>query len=298
MSLRTTISTTTRLGRRFGHRHRRRYHDAAYACGCIIRHNLVHDSPHAAILYGGNDHLFEFNEVHDFLIESDDLGGLYSNNGWLSYGNRLRHNFIHHTSHALGVYLDDADSGDLLEGNVMYKMGTGAAIGGGHDNIFCGNLAIECPGGFGIDARGVGRKYNTDTRILKDLESVNLSSGIWKSRFPQLETLMQDNPELPLRCVLENNVVVGTDKSAELRGKKEHFNVVTFRDNKAVTATQLGIPSFDKFPYRIDSKAQVYQLVPGFKPIPFEKIGLYVDKYRKTITRPPSGHSRSAWHDR
>ena len=122
--------------------------DAGYACGCVVTHNLIHDSPHAAVLYGGNDHRFEFNEVHDFLVESDDLGGFYTNNGWCSYGNVLRYNFIHHTSHALGIYLDDADSGDTLEGNIMYRMGTGAAVGGGHDNFLRQNVAIECPGWF------------------------------------------------------------------------------------------------------------------------------------------------------
>jgi hypothetical protein len=274
--------------------------DAGYACGCIVRHNLVHDSPHAAILYGGNDHLFEFNEIHDFLIESDDLGGLYTNNGWLSYGNVLRHNFIHHTSHALGVYLDDADSGDTVEGNFMFKMGTGAAIGGGHDNVLRANLAIDCPGGFGIDSRGVGRKYNEDKNILKDLASVDLQSGVWHDRYPQLATLMQDKPELPLRCVLESNVVIGTDKSSEKRGKKEHFEVVTFRDNLRVELSDLSVKTnIDKtWPLVMDEHAPVYQKVRGFEPIPFQRIGLQVDSFRQKIERPISGHSKSEWHNR
>ena len=50
----------------------------APAVGCRVTHNLIHHAPHAAVLYGGNDNLFEFNEVHDFLIESDDLGGFYT----------------------------------------------------------------------------------------------------------------------------------------------------------------------------------------------------------------------------
>jgi len=115
----------------------------------VVTHNLIHDSPHAAILYGGNDHRFEFNEVHDFLIESDDLGGFYTNNGWASYGNVVRHNFIHHTSHALGVYLDDADSGDLVEGNLMYRMGTGAAIGAGTTTSCAGTSPSSVPAGLG-----------------------------------------------------------------------------------------------------------------------------------------------------
>ena len=270
--------------------------DAGYACGCSVTHNLVHDSPHAAVLYGGNDNVFEFNEVHDFLIESDDLGGFYTNNGWTSYGNVLRNNFIHHTPNALGIYLDDGDSGDVLEGNLMYRMGTGAAVGGGHDNILRGNIAIECPGGFGIDARGVGRKYDKDSGMLRDFVKVKTDRSPWSERFPTLTTLLQDHPELPMRCVLERNIVIGTEKKAELRGKKEHFNVVTIRDNAVLTMEDLGFADVAKLNFRMSPEAAVFKKVSGFAAIPFEKIGLYVNEMRLSLPSHPSGHSVSQWH--
>lgn len=270
--------------------------DAGYACGCVVTHNLIHDSPHAAITYGGNDHRMEFNEVHDFLIESDDLGGFYTNNGWCSYGNVLRYNFIHHTSHALGIYLDDADSGDTVIGNIMYRMGTGAAIGGGHDNILRNNIAIDCPGGFVVDSRGVSRKYATDSGMLRDYQKLKPVSPPWSTRFPTLPRLLQNNPELPTGSVLERNVVIGTDKKAELRGKPEHFKVVTLRDNFALTMNDMGFANAAKLDFRISSKAPVFQKVRGFEAIPFEKIGLYLDKHRKQLPRPASGHTKSEWH--
>lgn len=270
--------------------------DAGYACGCIVTHNLIHDSPHAAVLYGGNDHRIEFNEVHDFLIESDDLGGFYTNNGWVSYGNLLRHNFIHHTANALGIYLDDADIGDTLEGNLMYRMGTGAAIGGGHDNVLRNNIAIDCPGGFGIDARGVGRKYDKDSGMLRDFMKLNPTKGPWSERFPMLKTLLQDHPELPLRCVIEHNVVVGTEKKAELRGKKEHFDVVTVRDNFSLPLNDLGFANPEKLDFCMSRDAPALKKVPHFEAIPFEKIGLYVNELRPSLPTHPSGHSVSHWN--
>ena len=233
--------------------------DAGYACGCVVTHNLIHDSPHAAITYGGNDHRIEFNEVHDFLIESDDLGGLYTNNGWCSYGNVLRHNFIHHTGHALGIYLDDADSGDTLEGNVMCRMGIGAVIGGGHDNILRNNVAIDCQGGFGIEARGVGRKYDQDSGMLRDYKKLNPVTSPWSTRFPSLPRLLQNNPGLPNGCVLERNVVIGTDKKAELRGKSEHFKVVMVKDNVALMLEDMGFANADKLDFRMAADAPVFK---------------------------------------
>ncbi len=272
--------------------------DSGYACGAVITHNLVHDSPHAAILYGGNDHRFEFNEVHDFLVESDDLGGFYTNDGWASYGNVLRHNFIHHTAHALGVYLDDADSGDVVESNLMFRMGTGAAIGGGHDNVLRGNVAIDCPGGFGIDARGVGRKYAEDSGMLRDYRALNPVLPPWSERFPTLPKLLENSPELPLGCILERNVVVGTAKSAELRGKPEHFAVVTVRDNVALPLEDLGFEDPAALNFRMAPNAKVLQTVPGFVPVPFAEIGLYLDAHRPTLPEHRSGHTRSQWHRR
>lgn len=270
--------------------------DAGYACGCVVTHNLIHDSPHSAILYGGNDHKFEYNEVHDFLIESDDLGGFYTNNGWTSYGNLLRYNFIHHTSHALGVYLDDADSGDVVESNLMFRMGTGAAIGGGHDNVLRGNIAIDCPGGFGIDARGVSRKYDKDSGMLRDYVKLKPDFAPWSTRFPTLPKLLENHPELPNGCVLERNIVVGTDKKAEMRGKPEHFKVVTVRHNFAVPLADLGFADPTTLNFRMSPKAPALSKVPGFAALPFEKIGLYRNELRPTLPKPKSGHTTSEWH--
>lgn len=273
-------------------------YDAGYACGCVVTHNLIHDSPHAAVLYGGNDHRFEFNEVHDFLVESDDLGGFYTNNGWCSYGNVLRYNFIHHTSHALGFYLDDADSGDMLEGNLMYRMGTGAAVGGGHDNILRHNVAIECPGGFGIDSRGFSRKYDQDSGMLRDYQKLNPVNPPWSTRFPTLPKLLENHPALPNGCVLEGNIVIGTEKKAEQRGKPEHFKGVTFKDNVALTMKDMGFADVAKMNFRQANDANVFKKVPGFKAIPFAKIGLYVNEFRKVLPEHRSGHTKSIWHSR
>ena len=44
-------------------------------CGNILRNNAVHDAPHTAILYGGNEHLFELNEVYRVVMETGRCGG-------------------------------------------------------------------------------------------------------------------------------------------------------------------------------------------------------------------------------
>ena len=43
-------------------------------CGITLRANVIHDAPRSAVMYGGNEHLFEYNNVYRVLMEADDAG--------------------------------------------------------------------------------------------------------------------------------------------------------------------------------------------------------------------------------
>ena len=45
--------------------------------GNRVAHNLIHHAPHQAIGFGGNDHVIEFNEIHNVCYESNDAGAIY-----------------------------------------------------------------------------------------------------------------------------------------------------------------------------------------------------------------------------
>lgn len=51
----------------------------------------------------------------------------------------------------------DCDSGDQLIGNVFYRAGRAAFIGGGRDNLIENNVFIECENAVHIDSRGLER---------------------------------------------------------------------------------------------------------------------------------------------
>jgi hypothetical protein len=106
--------------------------------GMRASHNLIHDHPHCAILYWGNDHLMEFNEIHHIALETGDVGAIYTGRDYTFRGNKIRHNFIHHTGGvgmgSMGVYMDDCVSGTEIFGNVFYKVHWAMFIGGGRDH--------------------------------------------------------------------------------------------------------------------------------------------------------------------
>ncbi len=60
--------------------------------GSRAAHNLIHDAPHQAIGVGGNDHVFEYNEVHHVCLETDDCGAFYKGRNPSCRGNVVRFN--------------------------------------------------------------------------------------------------------------------------------------------------------------------------------------------------------------
>ena len=255
-----------------------------YAAGCRVAHNLIHDCPHAGVLYGGNDNVFEYNEIHDIALDSGDVGAFYTWNDWTSRGNIVRYNFFHHSPKANGVYCDDGDSGDTIVGNIFWQMQCGPFIGGGHDNIVRNNIILDCPKAIHVDSRGVERNYNLQNKkMVEAVTSVNPSQPPWSTKYPELAKLLESHPELPTGNVVETNVVARCVKMVNLGGKPENFKFMTVGQNLDLGQADPGFIAMDKMDLRLRPDSPIFAKLPGFKPIPFEKIGLYVDEYRPTL---------------
>lgn len=66
---------------------------AVFGVGNRAAHNLLHDSPHSAIDFRGNDHILEFNEIHDVCQEANDSGAIYAGRNWTMRGTVIRYNY-------------------------------------------------------------------------------------------------------------------------------------------------------------------------------------------------------------
>ncbi len=265
------------------------YYAKAPATGCIVSHNCIHDTPHGGVLYGGNDNLFEYNEIYDIVKESNDMGAFYTSHDWSSYGNTVRYNFVHHAPHATGLYADDGDSGDHWEGNVFYRTICGPFIGGGHDNVAVNNLVIFAGRGAHIDQRGLARGYGTEAKLFKQLTDMKVTRPPWSIRFPTLKTLAGDNPGLPRGNVIERTVAVGCESVLHFGGKPEEFARCRIENNHELSAADMGFVNPAALDFRIRPDAAVFTKVPGFTAPPFEKMGLMIDELRPSLpTRAPA----------
>ncbi len=255
--------------------------DAPPAVGVTLANNLIHDLPHAAVLYSGNDHLFERNEVHNVALDSGDVGAFYTTNDWTSRGNVLRHNFVHHVTGGNAFYMDDGDCGDTVTGNVIYRTAYGPFIGGGHDNVVRGNLVIEAARGLHMDSRGVARHYDkTDRHKMQLLGSVEWQKAPWLVKYPLLQGIF-DKPAYPVGNILEGNAMIDCKEPFHL--DKDSQTVSTVRDNVVGSAAEAAFVDAARLDFRLRPGSKVLGRLPGLGEIPFLQIGLYLDAYRLTL---------------
>ncbi len=189
---------------------------AVQGCGMVLRGNEIWDAPHSAVIYGGNEHLFEFNDVHHVLMETGDAGAFYTGRDWTTMGTILRHNFVHELgaldkhANTMGFYFDDCDCGDAVYGNVFWKVARGIMIGGGREHPVKNNIFADCQIGLSIDNRGMTWKcWNTPHNGWNFEEKANklkYKEEPWRSRYPLLAKIFEDSPKEPLYNPVEDNV--------------------------------------------------------------------------------------------
>jgi hypothetical protein len=264
------------------------YVPAVHMVGVGLRasHNLIHDHPHCAILYSGNEHLIEFNEIHRIALETGDVGAIYSGRDWTYRGNKIRYNFIHHTGGvgmgSMGVYMDDCVSGTEVFGNIFYRVHWAMFIGGGRDHQVVNNLFVDCDPAVRMDGRGLDKTpvwFNMVYDYMKkQLDAV--PQPLYRERYPAINTLDPYYATLngfpPEGNVIAHNVCVG--KWLEV-GWHATTNLLTLRDN--YVGADAGVMGPENMDFRIKKDSPVWQT--GFQPIPVEQIGLRADEMRREL---------------
>lgn len=163
--------------------------------GLRARHNLIEDHPHCGILLGGNDHRIEYNEIRRVALETGDVGAIYAGRDYTFRGNRVLHNFIHHTGGvgmgSMGVYMDDCVSGTEIRGNIFYRVQRAAFLGGGRDHEVVNNVFVECNHAVELDGRGLDAspvwRGMVDSTMRGRLGDVPLD--LYRRRYPALAGL-------------------------------------------------------------------------------------------------------------
>jgi hypothetical protein len=252
------------------------------AVGCGVANNRIHDLPHAAVLYGGNDNVLERNEVYRVALDSGDVGAFYTWHDWTSRGNVLKHNLVYDSPRANAFYMDDGDSGDTIEGNIVWRTAYGPFIGGGHDNIVRDNIVLACSRGIHVDDRGVSRGYTAaNRRLMERLERVDVGAPPWSERYPELARLLDEHPDWPTGTVIEDNVLIACPTPLHIAAKPERLADARIRENAILDSNAAGLG--EAVPESLTTADLIRLAARLGKAIPVAEIGLRKDEFRQTI---------------
>ena len=258
--------------------------------GGRIAHNLIHDGPHMALSAAGNDHLLEYNEIHNVVYESRDAGAFYVGRDFTQRGTVLRYNYWHQILGADGsggmtIYLDDQHSGHTIHGNLFESVTNAVFIGGGVDNFVTNNVFIDCWSAVHLDNRGMGWQKDeladTTWTLHRGLRAVPYQSELWAQRYPTLPGILEEaGLGVPKRNLFRANVSAGgiwDDINAATRQFQTiEDNLPHDDDPDWVTL----VSDTDGRPVRLEYKEPEALAAIGFEPLPLDRIGVYADERR------------------
>lgn len=191
--------------------------------------NKIYDGPHTGILFSGNDHIIEENEIFDICKETNDVGAIYSGRDWTYRGNIIRKSYIHDLDNnslgdaVVGIYLDDCFSSAHVYKNKIENVPLAILAGGGRDNIIEENTIINCKNSISFDDRGLsGSNYDN---LKSKLNDVPYKSEIWIKKYPEIKSLDTIDPKIPYGNIIMNNKLKNTSEMIIKESIKEYGKV-------------------------------------------------------------------------
>lgn len=198
--------------------------------GITSSKNKIYDGPHTGILFAGNDHIIEENEIFNICKETNDVGAIYSGRDWTYRGNIIIKNYIHDlNNNSLGdsvvrIYLDDYFSSAKVYKNKIENVPLAILAGGGRDNIIEKNLINNCAKSISFDDRGLsGSNYDTLKSILTD---VPYNGKVWIEEYPEIQTLDTSDTRLPYGNKIINNKLKNISKIIVKDAVKEYRDIL------------------------------------------------------------------------
>jgi len=269
---------------------------AIYGVGNRIRHNLIYQAQHQAIFFRGNDHLIEYNIVHDVCLHSSDAGAIYScARDWSRRGTIIRHNLFHALGEGLdgagcrAIYLDDMSSGTIVHSNIVTMADRGLNFGGGKDLVVSSNIAVNCKESLNLASRGIdsfarknAEKGRDSTQFKLLLRDEALFRGkLWQTRYPNLLAALEMDPvdaQNAHHNTIRGNVNIGGGKLTISNARKV-MRTCTVADNIDLMRDP-GFVDLSALDLRLRDGAPIYKQLPDFEAPDFQRMGLYADSRR------------------
>lgn len=247
--------------------------------GIQVLHNNIHHAPHIGILFSGNEHIIEFNEIHHVCEETSDAGAIYIGRDWTARGNIIRYNFLHDLfgkskkNDVTAIYLDDLASGVEVFGNVITDVHRAILVGGGRDNRLENNVLANCNIAISMDARGVTNAFSTMSQnsvLMKRLSAMPFGSPPWSARYPQLATILQDDPIIPKNNLFQRNIAYRCAQSTINPMVRLYGSIEPPQDSES----DFGLQAHNGQRRIVRQRTPIRATLPSWEILPFPDMGL------------------------
>jgi hypothetical protein len=270
--------------------------------GNRIVHNEIFNSDWHGIFVHGNEHVFEYNHIHDVTLNSNDTSPWYIGRNPSDRGNVVRYNYFDHCGNKnrmnMGIYCDDSSTDVLIYGNVFNDMLTDHGVlfsnTGWHlvmkNNIIINPLAhtaVTSANYYTWAAPQAVEMFGDSGLIRKRLtKEIDFRSPPYSTKYPALlpylDAITPGKEWQSMRArgnVLEGNLIIGGPENPIKLLGGEHAQMDG--RNNWVTKEDPGFVHMANKNFALKPDAKVFQMISGFEPIPFSKMGIYKDPYRK-----------------
>ncbi len=232
--------------------------------GFTARHNLIHDCPHTAIMYWGNEIVIEDNEIYSAVLETGDAGAVYTGRDYTFRGNKVNHNYIHHLGGVgmgtMAIYNDDSVSGTEMCRNYFEEVSRAAFMGGGRDFVVKNNVFVKCYPAIGFDCRSAD-----DHPVWRNAVEKTLRERFYQIHaHPDQQLMSRYEQQI---CESEKNETVSAMESEYIRRYPELAKIHECYQNPVNGKTRIPASAWiesnvfcskARFRYRYDAKEKVY----------------------------------------
>jgi parallel beta-helix repeat protein len=273
-------------------------------CGNRISHCEIYNSEWQGIYVHGNEHLFEYNNIHHVTLNSDDTSPWYIGRDPSDRGNVIRYNYFHHCGNPdrmnMGIYCDDSSTGVTVYGNVFYKMNTKHGVlftNSGWDLKFSNNIIVEPISHTGVFSAHYYTWYKDgadatfgEGGILRRrlLENVDVSASPYAEKYPELlvylDPIANTNEYEGMRSrgnIISQNLIVGGPEDPLHLVGGEHAQCAYVGNYR--TEGDPGFIDYASGNFNLKPNSEVFEKIPEFEQLPFDEMGLYIDQYRTSI---------------
>lgn len=265
--------------------------------GTRVTHNLIHDAPHQAINFAGNDHVIMYNEVHDVVRDFFDAGAIMTHTGSdpTMRGTVISSNYLHdigvNMEGCKAVYIDGASFGVTVEKNIFQNIGTQEVqnnainINNGSHVSVRNNIFLDCTvalKNYFYLSQANSRRFKMYRENWKELFArYDFSRMPHGRKYPELLHFWEEERELPTTNSFRNNVIYNPrvkllDGAYIVTTHHRGLPIEKLVDASGtmVFSTDPGFVDLAANNLRLKPDAEVFTKIPGFEEVPFAMMGL------------------------